>query len=264
MTLFAFKAIIRVVKSISIHDSPAAWGNQSIGSVDVVREPLLYAKNEAQVKELLVAKYPQFFPGAKVYKRETRDEAQFFYVLIYPLQNWEKINLESGEWACAGCDQVHSNQYLSPPRIYSSFSKDLMFCRCHDNDDACLNMYKKANLSDMDEIEDLSFVRADSPTYIYKITEKSTSKCYIGKTRNAPFFRWWNHLRHSSSPFGTYFRETQLDCWSFEVLETLDSKVADCQVFEIETRYIHQFNAIENGFNTVVSKRDLLAGAAGN
>ena len=85
-----FKAFIRVVKSLS----------GSFDSVNIVREPLILAQNKQEVKSLLLEKYPQFFQNGKVYEKETKDTAQFFYVVIFPLFEWEN---------CAGCWFDHRN-----------------------------------------------------------------------------------------------------------------------------------------------------------
>lgn len=243
-----FKVIIRVVKSIGLPKY------EYFGSVDIAREPLIYAKNKEEVKKIIADKYPQFFPEAKVFTKETKDQAQFFYALIYPLYEYEKINLQSGEWQCNGCGQKHENEYLSAPRTYSSLGQEYKFCRNSENDD-CLKLFKANHYNGSDELENQTYILPNSPTHIYKITEKSTGKCYVGKTRNEPFFRWWNHLTHSSSPFGKYLKSTKLSDWTFEVLETLSWDTPDTDVFKVETSYMMELNSIENGFNTVVSSK---------
>lgn len=250
--LTAFKVIIRVVKSISGQDSY----HSGFGAVDIARIPLVYAKTAKDVDAVILEKYPQFFPTGKVCRRESKDTAQFFYALVYPLYDHELMEIKDGAWTCDGCGQVHENTYVARPRYYSSFSKDLRFCRGeNENNDYCLNLYKKTHLSESQLSDDMNYVRADSPTYIYKITEKLTGKCYIGKTRNEPFFRWWNHLKHSQSPFGRYLSESKLSDWTFEVLEIVDWNVPDTEVFKIESTYILEHNSIENGFNSLISSK---------
>ena len=249
-----FKVIIRVVKSIGLDTNFYHPNNECFGAVDVVREPLIYAKSKDEVKKIIAEKYPQFFPEAKVFTKETKDKAQFFYALIYPLYDYEKESLKSGEWECNGCGQKHENKYISPPRTYGSLGDQFQFCRSS-KDDECLKLFKANHYNGTDPLENHSYIRPNSPTHIYKITEKSTGKCYVGKTRNEPFFRWWNHLSHSSSPFGQYLRSTPLNQWTFEVLETLTWDTPDSEVFKVETRYMIEFNSIENGFNTVVSSK---------
>ncbi len=238
-----FKAFIRVVKSIS------QAGNTYLGvSEDVVRIPLIEAVDKSAVKEY------QLFQNGKVYEKETKDTAQFFYVVIFPLYNWEQDLINEGSWVCSSCGQMHENKYVSKPRVNERlFGKDVMFCKS--DDDICINNYKADKYKNVDFPDDENFIKRDSPNYIYKCTEKATGKCYIGKTRNAPFFRWWNHLTHSSSPFGIYLRQTKLSEWAFEVLEELPSEMRESEIFRIESEYIVKFDSIANGFNSVISHK---------
>lgn len=51
--------------------------------------------------------------------------------------------------------------------------------------------------------------------YIYRITNKREHKSYIGKTINAPLFRWWQHLKSDSEKFD----RLNITDLLFEVLE---------------------------------------------
>lgn len=237
-----YKAFIRVVKSLG----------DSFDKVEIIREPLIEADNKDQVKKILLDKYPQFFQNGKVYEKETKDKAQFFYVVIFPLYQHEKELINKGSWICSHCGQVYENRYIERPRLNSRlFGDDVLFCRS--DDDYCMNEYKKSHFSNIELPDDTNYITIDSPNYIYKCTEKSTGKCYIGKTRNAPFFRWWSHLKHSNSPFGIYLRGTKLSDWTFEVLDILPTETPDTEVFKIESMYINQFDSINNGYNSVIS-----------
>lgn len=259
--LLYFKAFIRVVKSLQVteddEDKYFGYGN-SFDTVQIIREPLIIAKNKEEVKKVLLEKYPQFFPNNKVYTRETKDKAQFFYVVIFELYNYEKSQIiNDTSWTCASCGQKHENTYLSKPVLYERLFGNKKFCQS--DDDFCLNEYKKEYYKDIEMPDDEWYIKATSLNYIYKITEKSTEKCYIGKTRNAPFFRWWNHLTRSSSPFGLYLRNhTKLSEWTFEVIEELPPDMELKEVLKIESQYIKQFDCIKNGFNSVISNKSIL------
>lgn len=117
-----FKAFIRVVKSLTSN-----WG-ETFGSVDVVREPFIEAKDKSEVKKILLEKYPQFFQNGMVYEKETKDKAQFFYVVIYPLYEYEKKQIDEGQWVCSSCGNVHENKYVSRPRTNEKlFGSDKLF-----------------------------------------------------------------------------------------------------------------------------------------
>lgn len=245
-----FKAFIRVVKSLN--------NGSDFDTVTIIREPLIKAKDKKEVKAMLLDKYPQFFQNGKVYEKETKDIAQFFYVVIFPLYEWEKNLVSEGEWTCSSCGHVHENQYISKPRINERlFGLDKMFCRS--DEDTCIETYKREQFKGVDFPDDTNYIKSDSLNYIYKCTEKGTGKCYIGKTRNAPFWRWWNHLTKSNSPFGLYLRQTKLSAWTFEVLEELPGNISDTEIFRIESEYIVKFDSIANGFNSLISNSSAVA-----
>jgi len=245
-----FKALVRVVKSLTYIENQRSFPSETI-----VRE-LIRAVDKADVKAQLLLMHPQFFQNGKVYEKETKDTAQFFYVVIYPLWNHELDLIKEGEWTCSYCNQIHENKYVVRPKTKPNLFPEMMFCPS--DDDHCLSEYKKAYYTNIDLPDDEIYVKKDSPNYIYKITEKSTNKCYVGKTRNAPFFRWWNHLAHSSSPFGIYLRTTKLSDWTFEVLDMLPAETKDTDVFALESKYIQQFDAIFNGYNSLISNKSAI------
>lgn len=248
-----FKALIRVVKSIA---SRHEW--YGFDTIEVIREPIIEAKDTAEVRKIIAERYPQFFPNGKVYSKETKDEAQFFYVLVYPLYQYEIDQIKKGNWKCSFCGQIHENTYVSRPRINERlFGNDVLFC--NSEDDHCMKEFLKLKNDGIEIPDDVNYIKQDAPNYIYKITEKATGKCYVGKTRNAPFFRWWNHLKHSSSPFGIYLKNTKLSDWTFEVLNIIPSNISDTEVFKLESKYIHEFNAIHNGFNSVISNKNIVS-----
>lgn len=245
-----YKAFIRVVKSFDVKTE-----DYDLEHYNIVREPLIIAEDKHEVKQILLEKYPQFFQNDKVYMRETKDLTQFFYVVIFELYNHEKELINQGGWICSECGQMHKNKYESRPRTNERlYGSDKLFCG-----NECSDKYRVKHFSDLTIFEGEDYyVNKESPNYIYKITEKSTNKCYIGKTRNEPFFRWWNHLSKSSSPFGLYLRKSKLSNWTFEVIDILPSNIKDKQVFEIESKYIIKFNSINNGFNSVLSNKKVI------
>lgn len=247
-----YKALIRVVKSKSEHNPDTGYG-----VVDVLREPVIEAKDKQEVKNILLGKYPQFFPEGKVFEKETKQPNQFFYALIFPLYAFEIKHIEQGEWTCAYCGQVHENKYVSKPvKNARLFGEDVLFCPSDDN--VCITEYKKERYKDVQFADDDHYLKADSPNYIYKCTEKATGKCYVGKTRNEPFFRWWNHLKHNQSPFGIYLRQTKLSDWQFEVLEELPANTLPAEILRIESMYISKFDSINKGFNQVISNKNIV------
>jgi predicted nucleic-acid-binding Zn-ribbon protein/Zn-finger protein len=243
-----FKAFIRVVKSLSRIDEIGGFSSQN-----VISERVIDAADKHEVKRILLERYPQFFQNGKVYEKETKDQAQFFYVVIYPLFNYEVNQILDGEWVCDQCNQVHENQYVDKPHSMERLFPGKLFCKSDNN--ICFENFKRAFYEGIELPDDEIYVKADSPIYIYKITEKSSGKSYVGKTRNAPFFRWWNHLTHSSSPFGLRLRNTELTDWTFEVLRMLPPETNSSDVFDIESKYIIEYDCLKNGYNSLISKK---------
>lgn len=235
-----YNASIRVIKSHS-------EDNQFFASNEVIRYPMVVGTSKDSVKANLVSMHPEFFANGKIYERETKDTHQFFYVIISEVAGRDLIHIAEGGWKCDNCGGKHPNKYVSRPRISYKFEGTKNFC-----DEKCYNEFKSNHSSG----DDMNYVNKDSLNYIYRITEKSSGKCYIGKTRNAPFFRWWGHLTHSKSPFGRYLRESNICDWNFEVLQILPAETTDGDVMLIESQYIKFFDSIENGFNKLVSNKN--------
>jgi len=255
-----FNTLIRVCKSIQGLERGEFW------NITIVQETIK-ASSKDEAKKIVLEKYPQFFQNGKVYSRETKDESQFFYVLLYEYTGYNLIEGEK-EWTCDFCNKKHPNS-LETEHLKQKDRKfeDKVFCKApnakYDNIDdieliklpSCLDWYKEKFYRENNIEENEHYIKANSNYYIYKITEKETWKSYIGQTRNEPFFRWWQHLTHSSSPFWLYLRKTSLNQWLFEVLDILEHKTAYEEVLSLESKYIRQYDTIENGFNSVISKK---------
>lgn len=239
-----YKAIIRVIKSLSGYE---------FGSENVIHEPCIEAADKSEVKRIMVNRYPQFFQNGKIYEKETKDQAQFFYCLIYPLYEHEIRQINEGEWCCDSCSQKHENAYVSRPRISDRLYPGLKFCG-----QECLDYYWSNQNIGGELQDDKNYITKDSPQYIYVITEKDSGMKYVGKTRNAPFFRWWNHLKHSTTPFATKLRNSKLSDWTFEVIDVLPPNLPNSDVLAIESRRMIEFDSITNGFNTVISNKTVI------
>ncbi|HDR4584738.1 TPA: GIY-YIG nuclease family protein [Bacillus cereus] len=88
---------------------------------------------------------------------------------------------------------------------------------------------------------------------IYKITNKSNGKFYIGQSTNIKQ-RFKNHKeainrkpddKRGHGPLYDDMREFGLDCFSFEVLELCDVEALD----EKEEYYINLYDAVNQGYN---------------
>jgi hypothetical protein len=100
---------------------------------------------------------------------------------------------------------------------------------------------------------------------IYKITNRETNMCYIGQTKQAFTFRWYQHFYQTKDvKFHEAIMSFPVTAWIFEVIEVIDipeeikyDKAAIRNlVLSKETEYIRKFNCVVNGYNSVKSKDD--------
>jgi hypothetical protein len=94
---------------------------------------------------------------------------------------------------------------------------------------------------------------------IYKITNKSTNMCYVGKTTQVFTLRWYQHFFHGTgTKFHDAIKESPITDWTFEVLESIiiekdlfkTRDEVEQYVLGRESHYISELNCIENGYNS--------------
>lgn len=96
---------------------------------------------------------------------------------------------------------------------------------------------------------------------IYKITNRVTQKCYIGKTTQAFTLRWYQHFFQSAptTKFYEAIRAYPITDWTFEIVECIDmpkgvdSKEQHRIILEREQHWIRECNSIRNGYNSATS-----------
>ena len=94
----------------------------------------------------------------------------------------------------------------------------------------------------------------NSVPVIYRISEKKTGMCYVGKTIRSFTRRWWEHLKSTDGcKFHKRLQETELTDWLFEVVEVIPNGT-ESEIFEAETKWINKMDSIECGYNSVISK----------
>lgn len=86
---------------------------------------------------------------------------------------------------------------------------------------------------------------------IYKITHRPTGRCYIGQTTQAFTLRWYQHFFQSSeTKFHSFIKNSRIEDWFFEVVESLPPGTPREEVNERERVNIVKFNALTEGFNS--------------
>lgn len=94
---------------------------------------------------------------------------------------------------------------------------------------------------------------------IYKITNKITDMCYVGKTNQAFTLRWYQHFfQGSGTKFHEAIKEHTIENWLFEVIEIVKIESGDFKnrdeadkfIIEREQYWIKTYNTIEKGYNS--------------
>lgn len=119
--------------------------------------------------------------------------------------------------------------------------------------------------SSYNKLENYSRGYGTQKPLIYKITNKTTGMCYIGKTTQVFTLRWYQHFfQGTDTKFHAAIKTSDVTEWSFEILEVLQfpegctSAEAAEIILKKETEYINQYNSIEKGYNTVKSKAEVI------
>lgn len=191
-------------------------------------------ENKKQTITYLLENYPEYF-DKKVCQKTSKDE--FFYVNIYELDAYWS-NYWNKTIKCKNCGK--ERKLIEVLQYKSNYD----FC-CNE----CKETWEKEHGTDIFEITSKYY-------YIYKITNKNNNKCYIGKSIRHPLWRWWEHLKSKSNDkFHDELKKTELEDWQFEVIKRFKKEsMTHDELLEVETKYINQFNSINDGYNSMISK----------
>lgn len=133
---------------------------------------------------------------------------------------------------------------------------------------ACANKHKPTYSAIINQLEEYRAGYNNQKPCIYKITNKSNNKCYIGKTNQVFTLRWYQHFFQnggSDNKFYTAIRDSDICNWTFEILEviepsdispTTEGKGLEWFICARETYWIMQNNSVENGYNSVLSNAE--------
>ena len=135
--------------------------------------------------------------------------------------------------------------------------RDYCSARCADEARE-VNRFKQAN--DYQNNFDFNGVH---PPVIYKITNKHTGKCYVGKTTQAFTFRWYQHFfqsKNKDTDFSKAIIGSKLSDWTFEVIELVmipddikSTEDINKLILARESHYINFYDSISNGYNSTIS-----------
>ena len=107
-----------------------------------------------------------------------------------------------------------------------------------------------------------------NPPVIYRITNKHTGQCYIGKSIQSFTLRWWQHIKSgkggvSETKFHDSMHNSNLCDWTYEVIEVIQyppEVVVQLDkhrfILQREMHWINHYDSLRNGYNTLVSLKE--------
>jgi len=209
----------------------------------VVAQGIIEKESKKEVIEYIEKEYPEYFDGNRVAQKLSKRMEQIVYVSIHQLDGYWK-DYWTSEVECMVCHKkislLQAKQHLGQVNV---------------NRYTCsIECEKERKKIEEHEINEYWNDRCDY-YYIYKISNKTNNKVYVGYTEREPIFRWWEHFKHSHLPIGLALKEEGIENFTFEVLERCHKKEKTVEeMHEIETEYIRQYDSINNGYNCMVSK----------
>lgn len=122
---------------------------------------------------------------------------------------------------------------------------------------ACKNAHYKVQEFIRNQERNMDISGNKNPV-IYKITNKTTNKCYIGKTTQVFTLRWYQHFfQNGNCKFHEAVKTCNVVDWTFEVVEAVlipdDIKTLpeiEKIILDRERYFINLYDSIENGYNS--------------
>jgi len=228
------------------------YGSNSNWSFPPIWQDKVEANNSKEAKLIIEEMYGRKFPLRVLAKDLESNEF---------LLNIKEIK-EDDIWTKKLFENIECKQCKSPFKIiekYQAGSKNASreFCSSE-----CKNEYNnKDRVSNLDFRESIAI----HDYVIYKITNKETGMCYIGQTKQAFTFRWYQHFYQPKDvKFHDAIMEFPITAWTFEVIEKIDipeeikydKASIRTLILNKETEYIRKYDCIKNGYNSVKSIDD--------
>lgn len=203
------------------------------------------AENKKEAKKIIDDEYGRVFP-LRVLQTDLKQ---------YPfLLNVEKIKIGSRQedlfkpQTCIHCKSIfYVIDKYNDSRVYN---KGFDYCsdKCKQDSDGIRESLRLQGLA----------LSGNSEPVIYKITNKVTGKCYIGKTTQVFTLRWYQHFfQNGNCKFHEEIKKSKVSDWIFQVQEIIvipegvkDILEIEKLIIERERHYILQFDSIENGYNS--------------
>lgn len=224
-------------------------------------------KLEGQVDLELVVKYPTKIKLKGLYENLNTLPFKSFYFLtveeVSPTNERIRQDYKLRECVCCGRKYTivgNENKKQTSSLLYCSYS-----CESNTHKKEVAQQQYERSL----DLFKYPFERCSNRAhpYIYRIKNKKTNGSYIGKSTTSYFARLHAHLQAASqssnqqykSKFYTALRKSNVEDWTFEVLERIPHENNNCSLLDEihlsiisqrEGYYIKLYDAVESGYNT--------------
>ena len=227
-----------------------SWNGKKLITDDVI-----IATNRESAKKTIIQKHGDF----PFRKTKMMISGEKYYYLTNSNEYWYKFHHEKYHLKCDVCGKEFDIE--GSRNLYSFKNKYGTYCS-NECKEIIIKLVKQNHpwISKNDHLGVPEDKEANLAGYIYRITNKRTLKSYIGKTVNAPLFRWWQHLK-TSGKFDNY----NISDLVFEVLEivvydeknpndALNYTSKEDKLSHREMFYITHNQTINYGFNKMLEK----------
>jgi len=213
---------------------------------DLISEDVFESENRETAKKHCIDTYGNY-PFAK-----SKNNNRYFYLTDSSLY-WYEYHHKTTKIICDYCNK--EIEILEKDKIHNKFGEYCSYECKEKHYNELVNTIDNEDLW-ISEAEHLGVPKDNDYNlvgYIYKITNKHTLKCYVGKTIKPPIFRWWQHLKVDGK-----FERANISDLVFEVLEIVtyeekkENKKYKCgadKLSDKEAYYIKLYNCIEEGYN---------------
>lgn len=227
-------------KQESVEDEYTGYSYNEEGYWKQIIKDIIVAKNKKEARSIANERYNNSDSIPMRYKRDDI-KGDSLLLSLYEIDE-DNAYFSKGffdQKVCSVCGK--SFNVLDKYNFYGSFG-------CEDHCSPTCATKEREELAST--YEDFNY----SVPVIYKITQISTNKSYIGQTQRSFTLRWWEHIkRGNSEKFHSVLQNTPISDWTFQVLEELPLNEKNEVILERETFWINEYNAIEEGFNHHVS-----------
>lgn len=225
---------------LSSYGTPSNWSFPPIFSGMVEAE----SKNEAKI--IIEDLYEKKFP-LRVLKKDLGSNE--FLLSIEEMKDGSHRHklFERRECNLCGDGFYVIDKYNDEHQFYKGWE----YCS-----DLCRDEHKQILSAEWSERNELN---GSHQPVVYKITNKNSGKCYIGKTSQPFTLRWYQHFFHNKgNKFHKEISNSSLSDWIFEVQEVIkvpeeikSRSDINTYILERERFWINHYDSINEGYNSI-------------